>query len=73
MKKVIGYILLILSFLAWGLIALLPFIELSKAQIAGATAGLVIAAEVLFWLSILLLGKEVWGEIKSYLKREKNN
>lgn len=71
MKKIIGYTLLTLSFVAWGLIALLPFIDISKTQIAGATALLVIAGEVLFWLSILLLGKEAWEKIKSRLKREK--
>ena len=69
MKKTIGYIFLVLSFVPWGAIALLPFIDISKAQVAGATTFLIISGELLFWASIVLLGKEVWENIKGKFKR----
>ena len=68
MKKIIGYILLVLSFVFWAVIALLPFLELSKGQIAGATTSLIIAGEGAFLASIALLGKETWGYIKAIFK-----
>ncbi len=68
MKKTIGYILLGFSFVPWAVIALLPFLEMSKGQIAGATTILVIAAEVAFIVSIALLGKETWERIKAIFR-----
>jgi len=71
MKKMLGYLFLILSFVAWGLVALLPFIDISKGQVAGITTALIIAGEGLFLLSIALLGKEAWEHIKAVFKRQK--
>ncbi len=71
MKKVIGYCLFILSFVAWGIIAVLPFLELSKGQIASFTTILVILGEVFFWTSTLLLGKEFINTIKGFFTRKK--
>jgi hypothetical protein len=65
MKKKVGYALLVLSFVPWGMIALLPFLELSAGQIAAATTALIIAGECLFYISIVLLGREAWQKIKS--------
>mgnify|MGYP000297042335 FL=1 len=71
MKTVIGYILFVLSFVAWALIALLPFIDITKVQVAAATTFLLISGEVLFWFSLVLLGKEFWQKIKGFFKRDK--
>ena len=71
MKKVLGYICLVLSFVTWGVIAALPFIDISKGEVAAATTFLIISGEVLFLISIALLGKEVWGKIKGIFKRTK--
>lgn len=71
MKKIFGYVFLALSFAAWGVIAILPFTDFSKGQLAGATTVLVISGEVLFLGAIALLGKEVWGHIKAIFKRGK--
>lgn len=71
MRKIIGYVFLAFSLLAWAAIALLPFMDISKAQIVGATTFLIITGELLFWASIVLLGKEVWEKIKSKFKRNK--
>ena len=71
MKKMFGYLFLILSFVTWGIIALLPFIDISKSQVAGLTTALIIAGEVLFLASIALLGKEAWMHIKAIFRRKK--
>jgi len=49
----------------------LPFLDLSKGQIVGATTILIIAAETAFVASIALLGKEAWGKIKAIFKIKK--
>ena len=69
MKKLLGYICLVLSFVAWGIIIALPFIDVSKGEVAAATTFLIISGEVLFLISIALLGKEVWEKIKTIFKR----
>lgn len=71
MKKIFGYLCLILSVVTWGVIALLPFIEISKGQVAVITTALVIAGEILFLIAIALLGKEVWQHIKAIFKGSK--
>ena len=71
MKKTIGYILFVLSFVPWAVIALLPFLDLSKGQIAGAATILIIAGQVAFLASIALLGKEAWEHIKAIFKPRK--
>lgn len=72
MRHIIGYILLVLSCMAWLVIFVLPFLGLSGVQITTATTALVIVAEVLFWLSVILLGKEVIRKIKRYCFRKKS-
>lgn len=71
MKKTLGYILFILSFVVWGVIALLPFLEITKVQVASFTTILLIAGEVFFWLSLLLLGKDFMSKIKAFFTRKK--
>ena len=64
MKKVIGYFLFVLSFMAWAAIAILPFLNLSIEMSAAITTALVIGGEIAFFLSIALLGKEFLGKVK---------
>jgi hypothetical protein len=71
MKKMFGYLFLILSFVPWGVVAILPFVDISKGQVAGITTALIIAGQVLFLISIALLGKDVWERIKAIFKRKK--
>ena len=71
LKKALGYICLVLSFLVWGIIAALPFIDISKGEVAAATTFLIISGEVLFLISIALLGRDVWDKIKGIFKRNK--
>jgi len=68
MVKTIGYILLIISCFAFLLILVIPWLGFSKIQIAGITTGLIIAGEVLFYLSLFILGRTFYDKIKSKLR-----
>ncbi len=69
MKKVIGYFLFVLSFLAWAAIAILPFLNLSIEMSAAITTALFVGGEIAFFLGIALLGKEFSGKIKSFFNK----
>jgi hypothetical protein len=66
--KISGYILLTISCLLFILIPVVPWFSFSAAQIAGITAGLIIAGEILFYLSLFILGRSFYDKIKSRLK-----
>ena len=68
MVKIIGYILLLLSCLMWGLIFITPWLDFSKSQIAVITTVLIIAGEILFYVSIIIIGKSFFDKIKNKLK-----
>ena len=68
MGKTLGYILLIVSCLAFLMILVIPWLGFSKIQIAGITTGLIIAGEVLFYLSLIILGRSFYDKIKSRLR-----
>ena len=69
MKKVIGYFLFVISFLAWAAIAVLPFLNLSIEMGAAITTVLIVGGEIAFFLSIVLLGKEFLAKIKSFFSK----
>jgi hypothetical protein len=68
MIKIIGYILLAMSSLLFIMIPVIPWFDLSKSQIAGITTILFIAGEVLFYLSLFILGRSFFDKIKTRLK-----
>lgn len=68
MTKTIGIILFIISSISFLLIPVLPFLGLPGRQIAGITAVLIVVGEVLFYLSLLLLGRTFYEKIKSKLR-----
>jgi hypothetical protein len=68
-RKPLGYVLFILSCIAWIVVLLLPFSNFSMAQIAGATTVLIVLAELLFLGSLALLGKTFWVRIKTFFIR----
>jgi hypothetical protein len=68
MKKILGYVLLIWSFVAWGATFAVPFIGLQTADAVAVVTGLIISAEVAFILSIMLLGKAVWKSVKAFFQ-----
>lgn len=71
MVRTIGYILLVISCLSFLSILIVPWIGVTKVQIAGITTGLIIVGEVLFYLSLFILGKSFWSKIKSKLRFRK--
>ncbi len=66
--KITGYIILSVSCILFILIPVVPWFDFSAAQIAGITAGLLIAGEILFYLSLIILGRAFFDKIKSKLK-----
>ena len=68
MLRSIGYILLLISCLSFLSVLIVPWVGFSKIQIAGITTGLIIAGEILFYLSLIILGRSFWDKIKSKLK-----
>lgn len=68
MLKSIGYILLVISCLSFLSILIVPWVGFSKIQIAAITTGLIITGEILFYLSLIILGRSFWDKIKGKLK-----
>ena len=69
MKKIIGYIFFVASFVAWAAIATLPFLNLSIEMVAAVTTMLIVGGEVAFILSIALLGKEFLAKLKILFRK----
>ncbi len=69
MRKIIGYLLLALSALAWGAILTLPFFGVSWGEAAVLAAVLIVIGEGAFLLAVALLGKDILARIKAYLQR----
>lgn len=68
MLKTTGYILFIFSCLSFLMILVVPWFGFSKIQTAGLITGLLIAGETSFWLSLIILGRSFWDQIKSNFK-----
>ncbi len=68
MIKTTGYILLFISCLSFLMVLVVPWLGFSKIQIAGITTGLIIAGEILFYLSLIILGRNFYDKIKSKLR-----
>jgi hypothetical protein len=67
MLKTTGYILFVISSLSFLMILVVPWLGFSKVQIAGITTGLIITGEILFYTSLIILGRSFWDKIKSKL------
>jgi len=66
--KILGFVLLSVSCILFILIPVVPWFDFTAGQIAGITAGLLIAGEILFYVSLAILGKTFYNKIKSRLK-----
>ena len=71
MVRTLGYILLGISCVSFIMIPVVPFLGFSGIKIAGITTGLIITGEVLFYLSLFILGRSFFEKIKSMLKFRK--
>lgn len=67
MTKTIGYILFVISCVLFGLILVVPLFNLSKGTITVVITGLLVAGEILFYLSIFLIGKSFLVKLKNRL------
>jgi hypothetical protein len=65
MKKgqLIGFALIILSWIFWGLVFIIPFLKLGIKTTALAVTSLLIATNI-FWLGVFLSGKEVLAKFQ---------
>jgi hypothetical protein len=68
MIKIIGYLLLAISCVLFIMIPVVPWFDFSKSQIAVISTVLIIAGEVLFYLSLFILGRSFFDKIKARLK-----
>lgn len=75
MRKLIGYILLGLSCLAFTVLPIIPFLDWQTSRKATWGGAVFIFAEVTWWIAMPLLGKEVlefcqryWALAKSWLQ-----
>jgi hypothetical protein len=69
MKKIIGNILFVASFIAWAAIAMLPLLSLSIEMAAAITMVLIVFGDIAFVLSIALLGKVFLEKMKIHIRK----
>lgn len=79
-RKALGYVLLIVSLLAWAALPVIPFLSWDATIKAAWAGGIFIFAEVTWWLAVLLLGKEIvewfrqgWRKCKRCFNKESSN
>ena len=63
----LGIGLIVLSFILYGFILLVPFIPYSTGIKVTISSGLAILGEISFWVGGIILGKEVIARYKKYL------
>jgi hypothetical protein len=61
----VGLLAIALSVVPWLVIAAAPLFGLSLGASAGLVAGSLVVAEVLFWIGLLMTGKQTWQTIKA--------
>jgi len=67
-KNKVAIILVIVSFLLWGGILVVPFIDFFKMAEKAAVIGvLAVAGELLLWVGVLMVGREVMVRYKHKL------
>ncbi|WP_373534533.1 transporter suffix domain-containing protein [Microcoleus sp.] len=70
MKNVqkLGWFLFIASFVPWvAILFIVPFLPLSLAEKTTIDIVLAVGAEICFWISVVILGKEVVTKYRRYL------
>ena len=63
----LGIVLAIGSVIPWLLLLVLPILPLSLTEQAIAAAGLLVLAEVMFWVVVVVAGHEVVGRVRQKL------
>jgi len=68
-KRILGLFLFWLSWLLWALVVIVPFtLDAEVATIAMISTSLLVAAEISFIVSLLLLGRPFYQAIKQRIK-----
>ncbi|HZG57089.1 transporter suffix domain-containing protein [Paenibacillus sp.] len=67
MAKRIGIFGIVISFVFYGLLFVVPFLPFATATKAGIATGLVVAGEITFWGGGLLLGREAVKKYRQYM------
>ena len=67
-KKTIGFIALGFACIIWVITPLIGFFNLTNKQLSIYLPILIVSGEVLFLISIALLGKEYWIKVKDFMK-----
>ncbi|WP_184317669.1 transporter suffix domain-containing protein [Geobacillus subterraneus] len=62
----IGVGLIIASFVVWVIPPIAPFLPFSTAARASIVIVAIVAAEIMFWIGALLVGKEAAAKLKKY-------
>lgn len=70
-RRLAGYLLLVLSVLAWGAILTLPFFGVSWAEAALLAAVFIVIGEGAFLLAVALLGKDLLKKLTAYARGPK--
>jgi hypothetical protein len=65
--RLLGITLLALAFLMWALVPVVLLLPLSGGQKGWTTAALLVVGEVAFWVSAVVLGREVVRRYRAYL------
>lgn len=64
-RKMIGFLLLLISCIAWAALPIIPFLPYKTSVLAAWVGAVFIFAEVTWWLAIPFLGKDMiqWGKV----------
>lgn len=66
-RQKLGFYAILFSFGLWGVVALVPFLSLGIAATTITIAVLLVVSEFLFWLGILLVGKQLAERYRQHL------
>jgi VIT1/CCC1 family predicted Fe2+/Mn2+ transporter len=67
--QILGFVLIVLSWVFWGLILVVPFLELGLRTTSLAITILLIGSNI-FWFGAILAGKELMPKIKLWIKNK---
>ena len=70
-KKYAAVFIFAAAWLCWLLIPVLAFLKLNAGQMAAATIILLVLSEILNYIGIVVVGKEIWDRIKSRVNLRK--
>jgi len=64
----VGFALLVLSFVPWLIVVIVPFLGLSAERVVAAMGRLIVGAEIIGALAVLVLGREAYQSIRAKMR-----